>query len=519
MIGPPKGILYLAGVFKEDQDVETKMLDILAHPDFRNIKEEKETPLFYFGMDDKTIIKSIDDYKPHIIAITATANYYINDTIKLIILIRKNFAESFIALGGPDATNDYTLYFDKTTAIDAIVMGEGEVTFKELVDKLRSGQDWKCIKGIAYSDNNEIIQTEPRSYICDLDKYTPDYDIVDFDTYNTLNKKGYHSRLVFKYSGSEKSIDMVTSRGCPYACSFCCIHLHMGKEFRCHSVEHVLSEMEELVEKHDIRNIHFEDDNILWDLERFKNILRGIIAKGWSITWDTPNGVRADLIDDEFLQLCKKSGCAYLVFGVESGSKNILDNVVNKGLDLDRVIRACRMCYEYEIDTFAFYIFGMPGETKADVLKTYYFAFDLFKNYNTTPVYQLWCPYRNTELEIGVRNQHNITEPVLYSVHRKYRIPYTLFYSRVYEDEEITLKFLSSYFKKYLKDITKYAFINWLRITRRKPLKFVLTFFNILSILVRALFKPSALLFMLDKYVSCQGMLPFAQLNKLGNKK
>lgn len=512
MISPPKSLLFLAGLFKNDETVDTSLLDVLAYPDFEKLKDEKDFPPYYFGLSDQAIIDRIKKFNPNVIAVTSTANYYLNDTIKLISLIRNNFPEVFIVVGGPDATNDYKLYFEKTSDFDAIILREGEISFLNLINKIRNGERWQNIKGLAYKENKELILNEPQPYIQYLDDYKPDYSIVDFPAYFAVNRKGYHSRLVYKGTKNPYSIDIVTSRGCPYACSFCCIHLHMGKEFRAHSVNHVIEEMRELIEEYGITNFHFEDDNLLMDKARFNNILRGIIDRGWQITWDTPNGVRADLVDREFLELCNKTGCTYLMLGVESGSKKILDKVIAKDLNLDDVVRAAQLCYEYEIDTLAFYIFGMPGETKEDLLKTYYFAFDLFKKYNTTPMFQLWRPYKNTDMEVEVRDSYNITDPVLYSLHKKYKIPYTLFYSKVYEDEEITMEFLSYYFKKYLKDVARIAFKNWIRIARRNPLVYFYTIAQILFIFIKRPFMQYKTRFMLEEFLTSPGILPFCQL-------
>ncbi|MCP3926494.1 MAG: radical SAM protein [Desulfobacterales bacterium] len=519
MIGLPKSILYLSGLFKDDDLVQTDFLDILVNADLKKVRTERKNPPIYFGMEDSEIIDYVENYSPHVLAVTSTANYYISDTIKLINLVKKNFPDIFIIVGGPDATNDYRDYFNRTSAIDVIVMKEGEVTFKELIDKLRSNKPYKEIMGIAYKENENITITEDRPYIENLDELYCDYDLVDLEKYFEINREGFPSRLIAKYKDSHRSIDLVTSRGCNFKCSHCCIHLHMGRKVRAQSVDYVLEEMKFLIEKHGVRNIHFEDDNLLFNPERFKNILRGIIKNEWNITWDTPNGVRADLVDEELVKLCKKTGCTYLIFGVESGSKKVLENVIKKDLNIEDVIKACKLCYENEIDTLTFFIFGMPGETKEDLLKTYYFAFDLFKKYNATPIFQIWRPYKNTDLEHNVRNSSNITRPVIFSLYEEYRIPYTLFYSKIYEDSEVTINFLSYYFEKYLKDSAKLAFINWLKITRRKPVLLLSSFFQVLMIFVKASFSPEKTRSKIQQFMISPGILPFSQLNKLGKNR
>lgn len=514
MIGIPRSILYLAGLFTDDPGVETRFLDVLAGADFARVRRERNDPPIYFGMGDDEVVRSITDFNPRVVAVTCTANYYFSETVRLIGLVRRHLPGAFIVLGGPDATNDCREYFDRAPGIDVIVMREGEIAFRNLVAALRTGGSWKKTKGIAYRDKGGIVLTDPQPYVGDLDELACDYSIVDLERYFSINKMGYPSRLILRYPGSHRSIDLVTSRGCDHACSFCCIHLHMGRTVRTHSAARVLDEMRYLIDEHGVRNFHFEDDSLLYDAGRFKDILRGIIDNGWNITWDTPNGVRADQVDEELVRLCRESGCAYLIFGVESGSKKVLDTIVRKELGLEDVANACRLCFENEIDTLAFYIFGLPGETKADLLKTYYFAFDMFKKYNATPIFQLWRPYRNTDMEKKIRHASTVAPSVVYALHEETKIPYTLFYSRVYEDAEITIEFLAYYFNKYVKDAARYAFVNWLSITRRRPLVLARFIVQILFFVIRAYAVPSRARSKLKEYMIGPGILPFAQLRR-----
>ncbi len=520
MIAPPKGILYLAGLFKNDPEVKTEFLDILLSVNLQAVHQERQNPPIWFGMTEEETIRRITESNPEMVAVTATANYYCNDTVKLINTIHRYLPKAFIVLGGPDATNDYTEYFSRCPGLAAVVMREGEISFKKLVTALRRDEPWQNLRGLALRDQTGlIVVNEPEEYIRDLDVLVCDWELVNLEDYFAIAKNGFPSRLICSYPESWRSVDLVTSRGCPESCSFCCIQLHMGKSFRSRSPANVLEEMRWLIENRDVRNFHFEDDTLLCDPGRFKQILRGIIDHGWNITWDTPNGVRADHIDEELLSLCRQSGCAYLAFGIESGSKKVLDTIIHKNLDLEQVVRVCRLCHEYEIDTLAFFIFGLPGETRADLLKTYYFAFDLFKKYNTTPMFQLWRPYRNTALEETVRDTANITRPVVYALHDQFEIPYTLFYSQVYEDEEISVEFLSYYFTKYLRDVSRVAFTNWLRISSRKPTLLIASLARILWIFATALFSPSSTRSRLAQFMTSPGILPWAMLHKLGNKR
>ena len=175
---------------------------------------------------------------------------------------------------------------------------------------------------------------------------------------------------------------MVTSRGCPFNCCFCSVHLHMGKGFRAHSANYVLNHIQYVVEKFDVKNIFFEDDNLTLDLARFEAICDGLIMKKTAIGWETPNGVRADCLDLNLLKKMKKSGCKSVFFGVESGDQQILDNVICKNLDLNRVVEVAKICKDIDLKTGAFYIIGFPGEKKENMQKTVDFALKLKRDYD-----------------------------------------------------------------------------------------------------------------------------------------
>jgi len=135
---------------------------------------------------------------------------------------------------------------------------------------------------------------------------------VDMEKYLSTRKIEYRS---FK----DRAVSMITSRGCPFNCSFCSVHLHMGKTFRAHSVNYVIKHIEYLVNKFGVKTIFFEDDNLTFDLNRFEAICENIIEKGIRLNWETPNGIRADYLTLSLLKKMKKAGCQSVFFGIESG--------------------------------------------------------------------------------------------------------------------------------------------------------------------------------------------------------
>ena len=203
----------------------------------------------------------------------------------------------------------------------------------------------------------------------------PAYDLVNMEQYLSPKKIGYRS---FR----NRAISMITSRGCPFNCCFCSVHLHMGREFRANSAKYVTNHVQYVVDKFKVKNIFFEDDNLTFDLSRFEAICDGLIERKIKIGWETPNGVRADCLNLNLLQKMKKSGCQSVFFGVESGDQQILDNVICKSLDLNRVVEVAKICRKIGLKTGGFYIIGFPGEKKENMQKTVDFALMLKRNYD-----------------------------------------------------------------------------------------------------------------------------------------
>ena len=228
----------------------------------------------------------------------------------------------------------------------------------DIAEMFEGKKDLNQILGVAYRKDGETILNPPRPLIRNLDELPyPAYDLVDMEQYLNPKKIGYRS---FR----SRAISMITSRGCPFNCCFCSVHLHMGKEFRAHSSSYVLKHIQYVVEKFDVKNIFFEDDNLTLDLPRFEAICDGLIEQKIKIGWETPNGVRADCLNMNLLQKMKKSGCKSVFFGVESGDQQILDNVICKSLDLNRVVEVAKICRKIGLKTGAFYIIGFPGEKR-----------------------------------------------------------------------------------------------------------------------------------------------------------
>lgn len=251
--------------------------------------------------------------------------------------------------------------------IEYYVIGEGEKPLLDLVN----GQDPNKIKGVlCFGQSNDLTGGQ---IIEDLDQLPfPARDKLPMSKY-----VNFHSpRRQQLKTGS-----IITSRGCPFDCTFCSIHRITGYKWRMRSAENVLAEIRELVEKYGIEHIEFEDDNLTLNKQRALEIFDGIIKINKELkplSWSTPNAVRIDSLDQELLEKIKQSNCLSLNFAIESGDPELLKKM-NKKLDLNIVLEMTRLCKRLNINMNAFFMIGYPGEDQASFQKTLRFIKEIKK--------------------------------------------------------------------------------------------------------------------------------------------
>jgi anaerobic magnesium-protoporphyrin IX monomethyl ester cyclase len=242
------------------------------------------------------------------------------------------------------------------------VLGEGEETTLKLLKSLKKRQKLRTIDGLAYYSNKKLM-VKKQKYIKDIDKLPfPARDMLPLQNYWKAKKS--HGPVTSRFTS------IVTSRGCPFNCSFCSSTIFWGGVWRKRNVDSVITELRECVERYGIDEFEFEDDNMTLDVERAKMLFRAIIESGLKIRWSTPNGIRSDFVDEEMLLLMKKSGCNHLTFAPESGSKRILREVYGKTIDLEKIKTLVKKSSDLGIKTACFFVVGTPAENQDDRLQT-----------------------------------------------------------------------------------------------------------------------------------------------------
>ena len=363
---PPMGLLYLESYLDKNSDYKTKVLDCPA--------EE---------YDYKKLEEILNDFAPEVIGITGHTHNII-DMLKTSKLYKKLNPRGTVIWGGAhvSAFPEESLSFPE---VDYAVYGEGEVTLKKLLDHINNSQDTpKNIKGIVFREKGTILKGEPADYIMDLDE-------LPHPRRSVLDVKKYYYTI-----GTESvASSFVSSRGCPYQCTFCSTP---GKTFRYRSAEDVADEMEDC-QKLGIEELYFVDDTFNVNKQRVIDICNEILKRKIDITWNFRG--RINLITEKQLELAEKAGCTRIQLGVETGTDEGMKRL-KKGITTDDVRRVFKWLKKSKMISAAYFMIGCPHEkTRDDVLKTIEFAKEIDPDY---VLFGILTPYPDTEVyEEGVK--------------------------------------------------------------------------------------------------------------------
>ncbi len=330
----------------------------------------------------KQVVQTLGDDSPDAVGIYCnTAGYYAVQSLSE--AIKKTFPELKIILGGPhpSAMPEETL---KEIPADYCIMGEGEETLLDLVQHLDDhSMDMSDIDGLARkSEDHEIIVNRPRKRIEDL-------DALPFPAVHLLPPLSLYKLYLLHYK-KLPYMTVMTSRGCPYSCIFC--ETPFGKTARFNSPEYVVSYIDYLQEKFDVKELHFCDDTFSLNEKRVEEICELIGKKKMDISWYA--ATRANIKDSGLFKLMKDAGCWICAIGVESGDPEILRNI-DKQVSLGDVQRTCAAVLRSGLILKTFFIIGSPGETVESIDRTIQFAKSIKAHF---PVFSLMTPFPGTLL-------------------------------------------------------------------------------------------------------------------------
>ncbi len=385
----PMGIAYLGAVLRECYDV--RLLDSVVEG--HNLEREVEDPrVFQYGLSPEMVTDHIREYEPDVLGLSCLFSSQFPAVAEIAHRVKKWNPETVVVTGGTHPTFLPQRCL-KEEEIDYIVMGEAEESLPMLLGSIHAGKGFEHIDGLAYRENGDIKVQEKTSWIQDLDSLPfPARDLLPVEKYFKINVP-----FMF-FSKSPRNMSFITSRGCPCRCNFCSSTRFWGGRQRKRSPENVLAELEHLKSRYGIEEVKFEDDNLTVDRRRAKAIFQGMIDRELDLDWNMPNGVMVKTLEDtELLRLMKASGCYEVIMAFESGDQYVVDNIVNKPLDLEKSRDIVKNVKAMDIDTHAFFIIGFPGESLQQIKNTFAYARSLkldkfyvfiFNPLPGTPLYQ-----------------------------------------------------------------------------------------------------------------------------------
>ena len=327
--------------------------------------------------------------------------------------------------------------------VDYVFKGEAEHTFLELVDTLQAGRPVQLLPGMHMRGRDgEIISDYSSPMIENLDSLPfPAHDLFKIDRYTNLQP------LTDGLDRHARSFTILTSRGCPYKCTFCSKPV-TGDTWRGRSVDNVVAEWRWLVQDLHASEIGVTDD--IWNLkmDRAKELMRRLIAEGLNtVPWTTVHGMKVNHTDLELFQLMKAAGCKRVGFGVENGDPWMLRNVIRKGQTLEQVREAFKNAKAAGLQTMGFFIFGMPNETEETMDATIDLALELDPDLAN---FMLAAPFPGTKMYDMIREGGEIfaNEWPDYAIHEQ-KSRFTM-NDGIYDPDLVVRKWREAYRRFYL---------------------------------------------------------------------
>lgn len=335
---PHQGLLSLAAVLREGTFHETEGVHVEVMDDQLELLKNPTAP---FG-------SWLSERYPDILGVHTTTSS-LKSGIRLLSEARLRVPGILTVLGGTGVTPKADELI-RNGAADVVVRGEGDETFSHLVSVYahHGRQGFPEVLGITYMDDEgRVVSNKNRAPIGPLDKLPlPARDLVDMSAYRKIS----HGRAG----------NLITSRGCSYACAYCYSKHQWGVGQRRFSVARILTEVEALLQTYGIDRIRIEDDDFLEDRAWVTEFCQELIERNLQIEWEAK--ARPDHMDDDILRLMKRSGCFRLLVGVETLDPSLLSRM-RRPLSVETTERALTLMSENGIGVQATMILGIPGET------------------------------------------------------------------------------------------------------------------------------------------------------------
>jgi anaerobic magnesium-protoporphyrin IX monomethyl ester cyclase len=385
---PPAWVAYIVGYLKAAGYNDVIFLDAMTN-----------------YIDNESLRQSMTDLKPDIIGVTAItpAIYKAEEVLQI---AKEVNPQVVTVLGGIHGTFMYPQVLSEAPWIDAIVRGEGEQVFLNLVKAVDDGsfaKDPGCVRGIAYQQDGKVIASPAEPTIDDLDKIAPDWSVLDWGKY------------IYIPTGQRVAIPNF-ARGCPFTCSFCS-QWKFWRDYRVRDPKKVVDEIENLVREHQVGFFILADEEPTIHRKKFIEFCEELIKRNLPVHWGINTRVTDILRDEKLLPMFRKAGLIHVSLGTEAAAQLKLDRF-NKETTIAQNKRAIQLLRDNGIVTEAQFIVGLENETAETLEETYRMVRDWNPDMANWAMYTPW-PFSDLFQELGDKvevfdfDKYNFVTPIM----------------------------------------------------------------------------------------------------------
>lgn len=372
----PVGLLMLVAVTRQNLGIKPIIYDLN-----RRIIDGT------IALNDKfyqNVASAICADSPDIVGFMTECDSY-HHVLAICAAIKEIHPHCIIELGGPHASAVAKVTMERCPYIDAIVMGESEISFPLFLTSCMAGDDYPIPGVLRRAKNGLILEGAPCALVEDLnDLPPPAYDIYEPDP--------------------DEAIFLEVGRGCPFQCTFCSTAPYWHRRHRVKSPKRILSEIQWLIELFGTSCVHFTHDLFTTNRAWVQEVCQILIEANVPILWTCSS--RTDTVDDELLALMSHAGCKAIYFGVESGSERILKEI-NKNISLNHSLEIFRICNKYGITPNPGFIAGFPSEDMQSLTDTFT-AFTQALKVGCKPVHLFgFCPFAGSLIYKTLKDMEN----------------------------------------------------------------------------------------------------------------
>ncbi len=358
---PPLGLAYLAAQLRSHQ-MEVSVLDVLIEG-YEN--EWSSDNVILYGLSEDDIRARIRAFNPDMIGVSCLFSNRGKEALRLCEIAKEVVPDSHVVMGGQHPSGFPQLVAQPV--IDYMMFGESENALLELIDAINTGGDLSKV--------SQIILKKGGGHWRSRQMRLPDVELMPYPAWDLINLEKYWGVGLSEYEinteGEKRFMVMITSRGCPHACSFCTAPMMTERRYKWRSVENVIAEIRLYIDRYGIREVHFWDDNFFINKRRTKELLRALIEATPGISYQVPSGAEINALDEELIDLMARAGFKKVFMAVESPNEDIQLNQIDKKVKLHRIKQLVDKLASVGIISEGSFMVGFPHETKAQVDETF----------------------------------------------------------------------------------------------------------------------------------------------------